>query len=90
MQFYVDRGPGLFGAMRLSFVRRDGTIWSAHPGRDDLEREYGRVWSLLGDRKIEDLLGAPLVANPDALDDLEVLAEFLTPAVFFDQDCVCS
>ena len=25
MQFYVDRDPGLFGAMRLSFARRDGT-----------------------------------------------------------------
>jgi hypothetical protein len=25
MQFYVNRGPGLFEAMRLSFVRRDGT-----------------------------------------------------------------
>jgi hypothetical protein len=25
MQFYVDRGPGLFGAMRLSFARLDGT-----------------------------------------------------------------
>ncbi len=73
----------------LEYLGRNGTIWSAHPSRDDLEREYERVWSLLGDRKIEDLLDAPLVTNPDALDDLEVLTEFLTPAVFFDQDlCV--
>jgi PAS domain S-box-containing protein len=73
----------------LEYLRRDGTIWSAHPSRDDVEREYEQVWSLLGGRKIEDLLDAPLVSNPDALDDLEVLTEFLTPAVFFDQDlCV--
>ena len=73
----------------LEYLRRDGTIWLAHPSRDDVEREYEQVWSLLGDRKIEDLLDAPLVSNPDALDDLEVLTEFLTPAVFFDQDlCV--
>jgi predicted ATPase len=78
----LDRAVGIC----LEYLGRDGTIWSAHPSRDVLELEYERVWSLLGDRKIEDLLDAPLVANPDALDDLEVLTEFLTPAVFFDQN----
>ena len=49
-------------------------------------REYDRIWSLLGDRQIEDLVDGPLVTDPDILDVLEVLTELITPAVFFDQD----
>ena len=58
--------------------------WSAHPSGDEVQREYDRIWSLLGDRQIEDLLDGPLVTDPDTLDDLEVLTELITPAVFFD------
>jgi len=78
----LDRGVEIC----LEYLGRGGTKWLAHPSGDDLQLEYDRVWSLLGDRKIEDLLDAPLVANPDILDDLEVLTEFLTTAVFFDLD----
>ncbi len=78
----LDRGVEIC----LEYLRRDGTNWSAHPSGDDLQREYERIWSLLGNRKIEDLLDAPLVANPDILDVLDVLTEFLTTAMFFDQD----
>jgi PAS domain S-box-containing protein len=70
----------------LECLRRGGTDWSAHPTADDIRREYDRIWSLLGDRRIEDLFNAPLVTNSDILDVLEVLAEMVTPAVFFDQD----
>ena len=81
----VDRGVEIC----LEYLRRDGTIWSAHPTDDEVQREYDRIWSLLGDRKIEDLLDAPLVANPDIPDVLDVLLEFQTTAMFFDQDlCV--
>ena len=78
----LDRGVEIC----LEYLRRDGTNWLAHPSGDDLQREYERIWSLLGDRNIEDLLDAPLVANPDILDVLDVLTEFLTTAMFFDQD----
>jgi len=70
----------------LEYLRRDGTSWSAHPTDDDVRREYDRIWSLLGDRQIEDLLDLPLVANPDVLDVLAVLTELVTPAVFFDKN----
>jgi len=81
----VDRGVEIC----LEYLRRDGTIWSAHPTDDEVQREYDRIWSQLGDRKIEDLLDAPLVANPDILDVLDVLVEFQVTAMFFDQDlCV--
>jgi PAS domain S-box-containing protein len=70
----------------LEYLQRGGTNWSTHPTRDEIQREYDRIWSLLGDRQIEDLLDLPLIDNPDILDVLEVLTEFLTPAMFFDQD----
>jgi PAS domain S-box-containing protein len=70
----------------LEYLRHGGTDWSAHPTGDDIRREYDRIWSLLGDRQIEDLINEPLLADPDILDVLEVLAEIVTPAVFFDQD----
>jgi PAS domain S-box-containing protein len=81
----LDRlDPGI--EICLEYLRRGGTNWSAHPVSDDVQREYDRIGSLLGDRQIEDLLDLSLVDNPDILDALEVLTEFLTPAMFFDQD----
>ena len=78
----LDRGIEIC----LEYLRRGGTNWSAHPTSDEVQREYDRIWSLLGDRKIEDLLDLPLVTDPDILDVLEVLTEIVTPAVFFDKD----
>jgi len=78
----LDRGVEIC----LEYLRRGGTDWSAHPTSDDMRREYDRIWSLLGHRQIEDLLIEPLLADPDILDVLDVLAEIVTPAVFFDQD----
>src|SRR5262245_9529377 len=66
----------------LQYLQRGGTNCSAHPTSDEVRREYDRIWSLLGDQQIEDLLALPLVANPDILDVLEVLTEIVTPAVF--------
>jgi hypothetical protein len=37
-----------------------GTVWSNHPTRDDVMREYERIWTLLGSRQIEDLMDLPL------------------------------
>ena len=78
----LDRGIEIC----LEYLQRGGTDWSAHPTFDDIRREYDRVWSLLGNRQIEDLLNEPLVADPDTLDRLQVLSELITPAVFFDHN----
>jgi PAS domain S-box-containing protein len=78
----LDRGIEIC----LEYLRRGGANWSAHPTGDEVKREYDRIWSLLGDRKIEDLLDLPLVTDPDILDVLDVLTEIVTPAVFFDKD----
>jgi len=52
----------------LDYLRRDGMDWSAHPASDAVQREYDRIWSLLGNRQIENLVDGPLVADPDTLD----------------------
>ena len=70
----------------LEYLRRGGTDWSPHPTRDEVRREYDRIWSLVGSRGIEELLDLPLMTNPDILDTLDVLAEAVTPALFYDEN----
>jgi PAS domain S-box-containing protein len=76
-----DRAADVF----LDWLRRDGTVWSNHPTRDDVMREYERIWSLLGDQQIEDLFDMPLITDPDVLDTLDVFTEIVTPALLFDE-----
>jgi PAS domain S-box-containing protein len=70
----------------LEYLRSGGTDWSAHPTRDEVVREYDRVWSQLGSRKIEELIDLPLMTNPDVLDTLNVLSEMITPAHYCDDN----
>src|ERR1700727_3091690 len=59
----------------LAILRRDGTVWSNHPAREDVMREYERIWELLGRRTIEELIALPLITDPDVLDTLDVFTE---------------
>jgi PAS domain S-box-containing protein len=68
----------------LEWLGRDGTVWSNHPTRDDVMREYERIWSLLGNRQIEELFDMPLITDSDVLDTLDVFTEIVTPALLFD------
>jgi PAS domain S-box-containing protein len=76
-----DRAVDVF----LEWLGRDGTVWSNHPTRDDVMREYSRIWSLLGDRQIEELLDMPLIGDPEVLDTLDVFTEVVTPSLLFDE-----
>jgi PAS domain S-box-containing protein len=76
-----DRAVDVF----LEWLSRDGTAWSNHPTRDDVMREYARIWSLLGDRQIEELLDMPLISDPEILDTLDVFTEIVTPSLLFDE-----
>ncbi|HLY87867.1 MAG TPA: AAA family ATPase [Acetobacteraceae bacterium] len=77
-----DLGVDVF----LDWLRRDGTVWSNHPSADDVMYEYTRIWSLLGDRQIEDLIDLPLITDRDVLDTLDVFTEIMTPAQLFDEN----
>ncbi len=70
----------------LDYLRRNGTDWSPHPARDEVTQEYNRIWSLLGDRRIEDLVDLPPLDDPDVLDMLDVCTEIVHPAMFFDEN----
>jgi len=76
-----DRGLDVF----LEWLRRDGTDWSKHPTCEDAMREYARIWTLLGNRRIEDLVELPLISDPEVLDTLEVFSDAVTPSFFFDE-----
>jgi predicted ATPase/transcriptional regulator with GAF, ATPase, and Fis domain len=76
-----DRAVDVF----LDWLGRDGTVWSNHPTRDDVMREYEGIWRLLGDRPIEDLINLPLITDNDVLDTLDVFTEIVTPSLLFDE-----
>ncbi len=70
----------------LEYLRRSGTEWSRRPSADEVRTEYDRIWTLLGTRPIEEVVDQPLMTNADLLDDLDVLTEFVTPALFSDEN----
>src|SRR5579872_6338083 len=70
----------------LDWLRREGTVRATHPSRDDVMVEFNRIWSLLGDRQIEDLIDLPLITDPDLLDTLDVFTEIMTPSQVFDDN----
>src|SRR5262249_28260981 len=37
----------------LEYLQRVGVEWSLHPAKDDVDREYARIWRQLGARAIE-------------------------------------
>lgn len=76
-----ERGVDVF----LEWLRRDGTSWSNHPCRDDVMQEYERIWTLLGNRQIEDLLQLPLITDQVVLDTMDVFTEVVTLALHFDE-----
>lgn len=70
----------------VDWLDRDGTKWSIHPTREDVMREYERIWTLLGDRTIEELIDLPRITDPDVLDTLDVFTEIMTPSQLFDEN----
>jgi PAS domain S-box-containing protein len=71
-------------AVALECLRHVGIDWSAHPTEVDVRREYERIWSLLGDRTIEDLVDLPLIQDPEAQATLHLLASLVLPALYTD------
>ena len=76
-----DRAVDVF----LEWLRSQGTEWSNRPTRDDVLREYERIWVLLGGRQIEELIDLSLVTDPEVLDTLDVFTEIVTPSILFDE-----
>ncbi|HYR50903.1 MAG TPA: AAA family ATPase, partial [Candidatus Eisenbacteria bacterium] len=71
-------------AICLDYLRHLGTDWAPHPTAEEARREYERIWSRLGSRKIEELIELPLMSDPASLATLDVLTKVLPPALFTD------
>ena len=79
----TDRGA----EVALEYLNGQGsTYWSPHPTSEELQREYDRIWSQLGDRSIEELADLPLMDDPSALTSLDVLSDVITSAIYTDQN----
>jgi PAS domain S-box-containing protein len=80
-------------AVALECLRQVGIDWSSHPTELETRDEYARIWSLLADRAIEDLIDLPLMQDPEALATIDVLTSLRTPALHTDQNlfalCAC-
>jgi PAS domain S-box-containing protein len=70
----------------LEYLERTGTHWSPRPTIQEVQREYDRIWSQLGNRSIEALIDLPPMTDPDALASLDVLTEVVPPALFTDEN----
>ncbi|WP_074117802.1 AAA family ATPase [Bradyrhizobium sp. AS23.2] len=70
----------------LECLRHVGIDWSAHPTEMDARREYERIWSLLGNRRIEDLVELPLIQDPVARATLDLLTSLSLPAMYTNKN----
>ena len=70
----------------LEYLRRIGVDWSPHPTKDQVEREYTKIWRQLGARAIEQLVDLPLMTDSDCRATLDVLSVFATPAWYTDEN----
>ena len=71
-------------AVCLDYLRHVGVEWSPHPSKEEVEREYERIWSRLGSREIEELIELPSMSDPVSLATLDVLTKALPAALFTD------
>jgi predicted ATPase len=59
----IDR-PGQAIAVCLDYLRQEGVDWSPHPTEEEVRKEYERIWSQVGGRRIEELIDLPLMGDP--------------------------
>jgi PAS domain S-box-containing protein len=71
-------------AVGLDYLRHVGIAWSPHPQEEEVRHEYERIWSLLGDRSIEDLIDSPLMEDPASLATVNVLSKVWPSALYTD------
>ena len=71
-------------AVCLHYLRHLGVEWSPRPTEEEFRREYARIWSLLGNQAVEDLIETPLMSDSACLATLDVLINVVPAAMFED------
>src|SRR5262244_59309 len=72
--------------LALECLRHVGLGWFASPTAPAARSEYERIWSLLGNRTIENLVDLPLMQDPEARATLDVLTSLVIPALYTDKN----
>jgi len=73
-------------AVALECLRHVGIDWLTHPNEVQTRDEYERVWSLLENRAIEDVVDLALMQDPEAVATLGVLSSLSIPAMYIGDD----
>jgi PAS domain S-box-containing protein len=73
----------------LDYLRHVGIEWSAHPTKEEVRQEYGRLWRQIGHRSIEDLVDLPLMTDPERRATMDVLTAVASTALFTDENLPC-
>lgn len=71
-------------ATGLDYLRHLGIDWPTHPTDEDARREYDQVWSLIGDRAIEEFADLPTMQDAVCLVSLDVLNRLGPPSILKD------
>jgi predicted ATPase len=64
-------------AVCLDYLRKQGIEWSSHPSKQEARREYEHIAIRLKSYTTEDLINLPLISDPTALANLNVLSKFV-------------
>jgi PAS domain S-box-containing protein len=70
----------------LEYLRRIGVDWPPNPTKEEVEREYTKIWRQLDAQAIEQLVDLPLMTDPDCRATLDVLSVLATPAWYADEN----
>ena len=81
----LDRSDDAVGAC-LEYLEHVGIRWSAHPAREEVDREYERIWRQIGNRSIDELIDLPLMVDHEWRATMDVLTLVLPPALFTDEN----
>ena len=85
MDLYMTLGQtGHAVAIGLDYLGHLGICWQPHPTEEEARRDYGRIWSKLGNRAIEDFVNLPLMSDPASLATMDVLIKLGPAAKFTD------
>ncbi len=72
-------------AVSLDYLRKHGIEWSPHLSKEEVRREYDRIFCQLKGYAIEDVINLPLIDDPVAIATLNVLSK-LVPMMFAEPD----
>ncbi len=73
--------PGRAVDVGLECLNAQGGEWTRNPAPSDIQKEFDRLWSLLGERSIEELIALPLMTDADRRATMDLLVEMVPTAM---------